>query len=99
MTIADLEDIKEQLGPIVADAVREHGADAVALLREATRARLADREWMDTDALCAYLGIAKRTARQYRAEGAFGTVSVRFSRAYVRRAAVDAYLEAGEREA
>ena len=95
MTIADFEQIKRELGPIVAEAVREHGADAEALLREATRARLADSEWLDTRAVCAYLGIKDRTVRKYRSEGAFGPVSVRFSRAYVRRENVDAFLASG----
>ena len=96
LTVADINDIRRELGPIVVEAVREHGSDAERLIREAMRARLADREFLDTDALSAYLGIAPRTVRQYRSDGAFGQVYERFSRKYVRRAAVDAYLEAGK---
>ena len=95
LAIADLDDIRRELGPIVTEAVREHAADVTRLANEAVRARLADKTFLDTKAVAAYLGIAESTVRQYRNTGAFGRVYERFSRQYVRRDAVDAYLAGG----
>lgn len=94
ITVADLDEIRQELGPLITEAVRQNVADFDRRTDALTAAVLADREWLDTAALVAYLGIADRTVREYRKRGAFGPVSVRFSKAYVRRSNVDAYLAA-----